>query len=153
MLPGIHNLVSDLSASVKIPVLQTCFLALALQDHPTNAELVAMHHVVDVLLDHLDGNDRSEILQEILGIWLRIANSRRLLWMLDMVASIKATAGANDAVAEDIILRMAAVVASFLPGSVDGSLEQFALIIFDGIYDVVSCSNIWQMSRSDSETQ
>ena len=153
MLPGIHNLVSDLSASVKIPVLQTCFLALALQDHPTNAELVAMHHVVDVLLDHLDGNDRSEILQEILGIWLRIANSRRLLWMLDMVASIKATAGANDAVAEDIILRMAAVVASFLPGSVEGSLEQFAVIILDGIYDVASWSNIWQMSRSDSETQ
>jgi hypothetical protein len=153
MLPGIHNLVADSSTGVKIPVLQTCFLALALQDQPTNAELVAMHHVVDVLLDHLGGSDRSEILQEILGIWLRIANSRRLLWMLDMVATIKATAGPHDAEAEDVILRMAAVVASFLPGSVEGSLEKFAAVILVGIYDVKDWSDIWQISRHEAETE
>jgi hypothetical protein len=151
MLPTIHDLVVNLDANVRAPILRSCFFILAIQDQLTSAELGALHHVVDTLFDIVNEDERREILNEILNIWTRIAKPRQMAWFLDIAASIKATAGPNDAQSRDIIVQMASVVAGFMPGSLEESYRVPAHVILSGVYEIDAWVSIWQAVTSDNK--
>ena len=151
MLPGIHEVFANLDPIVKAPILRSCFFILAIQDQLTTAELGALHHVVDTLFDIVNGEERDQILSEIVNIWARIANPRRVAWFLDLAASIKATAGPNDIRSNDVIVQMSSIVAGFMPGSLEESYLTPAKLILNGIYDINVWTDIWQRSLLDSE--
>jgi hypothetical protein len=148
MLPLIHGLIEDLQPSVKLPVLRSSFLTLVLEEHLTAADLDALHHVVDVLMEYVNIVERREILTEVLNVWLRVASPRRISWMLDIAASIKTTSGLqeNVLVDMDMIIQMASVVSSFMPGSVEDGLKPNASVILKGIFDLAAWENCWQIS-------
>jgi hypothetical protein len=152
MLPCIHEEVANLEPIVKAPILRSCFFILAIQDQLTTAELGALHHVVDNLFDIVNVEERDQILNEIVNIWARIANPRRMAWFLDLAASIKATAGPNDARSNDVIIQMASVVAGFMPGSLEENYKLPAKFILSGVYDLDAWTTIWQVGPSDTET-
>lgn len=151
MLPGIHELVANIDPIVRAPMLRSCFFILAIQDQLTNAELGALHQVVDTLLDIVKVEERDQILSEIVNIWARTANPRRVAWFLDLAASIKATAGPNDSRSNDVIVQMSSIVAGFMPGSLEKSYRTPAKLILTGIYDINAWADIWQESASDFE--
>jgi hypothetical protein len=151
MLPAIHDLVANLDANVRAPVLRSCFFILAIQDQLTPAELGALHHVVDTLFDIAIEDERREILNEVLNIWTRIAKPRQMAWFLDVAASIKATAGQNDVRSRDIIVQMASVVAGFMPGSLEESYRVPANVILSGVYEIDAWLSVWQAVTSDNK--
>lgn len=152
LLPGIHELFVNLDASVKSPILRSCFFILAIQDQLTAAELGALHHVIDTLFDIENHENRQQILNETLNIWTRIARPRHIAWFLDIAASIKATAGPNDEQSRDIVVQMASVVAGFMPGSLDESFRVPADFILAGVYDIQAWASIWQTKSSDDQS-
>jgi hypothetical protein len=155
ILPLIHGLIEDLQPNVKLPVLRSSFLTLALEEHLTAADLDALHHVVDVLMEYVNVVERREILTEVLNVWLRVASPRRVSWMLDIAASIKTTSGLQDNVLDDMdmIIQMASVVSGFMPGSVEDGLKPNASVILEGIFDLAAWENCWQISIVGDQEQ
>jgi hypothetical protein len=151
MLPALYDLVANLDANVRAPILRSCFFILAIQDQLTPAELGALHHVLDTLFDIVNEDERSEILNEVLNIWTRVAKPRQMAWFLDIAASIKATAGPNDAQSRDIIVQMASVVVGFMPGSLEESYRVPANVILSGVYEIDAWVSIWQAITSDNK--
>lgn len=151
MLPGIHGLVANVDPTVRAPVLRSSFFILAIQDQLTAAELGALQHVADTLFDLVNTEERHQILHEILNIWVRIANPRRISWFLDVAASIKATSGPNDLQSRDTIIQMSSIVAGLMPGTLEPGYQTSARVILSGIYDLEGWSGLWQVGETEAE--
>ena len=148
-LPTIHRLVYELDVKIRIPLLRVMNLAIVLEEEPTTADLSALHMVSDELLENVASEERGQILSDLADVWSTVGNPRRFSWMLDVIASAKATASTQDATTLNVIHRMLAVVSGFFAGSLDEKLKSIAEHILMGISDVQIADDKWQTSTQE----
>jgi len=151
-LPVIHGLLDGLDGEDVLPVLRVSHMALVLEEDMTTADLTALHSVTDVLLEHVASQERGQVMDDLVEVWSRVNSPRRLTWMLDVVASIKATAAANDNDSLNAILQLLSLVAGFFPGSLDCQLRSITEHLLLGDYDTSVWNDKWNVMPFDADS-